>query len=627
MRSTHWMTALSAIVLAVLAAFASADDTPAAAPSEARPAVSSSASAVEPVQAVPPLHRLVDLTPLGKVAVHTEGRLKSFGSFANTQMQFVTGPRSIAGQSDDFTYLDMLFRPEAYRDADVIYIKNREVRADIAQALLSQPAVAAQVPGLADRMRTFESTGLISEQLLARPELRPTLQKLEGDLVRTAKQMDALRGALAVKQPEQLLAFLRVIPPADGSPDKPWASIGDIMLLGANPDSLNPQARELIPEPLPGLDVQKQLQVASAWRSLAEAWRTGDASGINAAVRTMAEVLPTMQPAIYPEASRLAWESWYFRNGNMSWVWFVYLAALFLLLLGVVYRWRTATSLGLGVFLVAFSLQTAAVGLRWYISGRWPNSNMFEAVTTAAWMGAALAVFAEVLLRRTPMRGLVALGGAATGMVALMAAHLLPAQLNPNISNMMPVLHDMWLYIHTNVIIFSYALIFMAAVSSAVYLVLRLLGGPEVYARVGGAGAALALASGDQIAGGAAAVAGGLGGAQGGADPRTGRLATLGEVLDGVTMLLMELSFVMLWAGIVMGAIWADHSWGRPWGWDPKEVFALNTFLVFAILIHVRWKTRDKGLWTAVLTVIGAAVMLFNWIVINFVITGLHSYA
>jgi ABC-type transport system involved in cytochrome c biogenesis permease subunit len=98
-------------------------------------------------------------------------------------------------------------------------------------------------------------------------------------------------------------------------------------------------------------------------------------------------------------------------------------------------------------------------------------------------------------------------------------------------------------------------------------------------------------------------------------------------VLDGATLVLMELSFVMLWAGIVMGAIWADHSWGRPWGWDPKEVFALNTFIVFVVLIHVRLKSADKGLWTALLAVVGCAVMLFNWIVINFVISGLHSYA
>ena len=100
-----------------------------------------------------------------------------------------------------------------------------------------------------------------------------------------------------------------------------------------------------------------------------------------------------------------------------------------------------------------------------------------------------------------------------------------------------------------------------------------------------------------------------------------------GIVLDGATMTLVELAFILLWSGIVMGAIWADHSWGRPWGWDPKEVFALNTFLIFVMLIHVRMKVKDKGLWTALLALTGCGVMLFNWIIINFTISGLHSYA
>ena len=103
--------------------------------------------------------------------------------------------------------------------------------------------------------------------------------------------------------------------------------------------------------------------------------------------------------------------------------------------------------------------------------------------------------------------------------------------------------------------------------------------------------------------------------------------STIGQILDGTTMVMMEMSFVLLWTGLVMGAIWADHSWGRPWGWDPKEVFALNTFIIFLLLVHVRLKVKDKGLWTALLAVLGAAVMLFNWIIINFAISGLHSYA
>jgi ABC-type transport system involved in cytochrome c biogenesis permease subunit len=181
--------------------------------------------------------------------------------------------------------------------------------------------------------------------------------------------------------------------------------------------------------------------------------------------------------------------------------------------------------------------------------------------------------------------------------------------LTPAIDNKMPVLHDVWLYIHTNVIIASYCLIFMAAVSGLLYLGHRLVGGKPDHVVLGGAGSLM------------------LGGPGLRPDDGSGQRPSLARVLDGVTMVLMEVAFVSLFAGVVMGAIWADHSWGRPWGWDPKEVFALGTFLVLALLVHVRLKAKDKGLWTAVLAVAGAGVMLFNWIVINFVITGLHSYA
>jgi ABC-type transport system involved in cytochrome c biogenesis permease subunit len=206
------------------------------------------------------------------------------------------------------------------------------------------------------------------------------------------------------------------------------------------------------------------------------------------------------------------------------------------------------------------------------------------------------------------MRNLFVLGASACAMTAMMCSHFMPVTLDRSIQHIMPVLHDVWLYIHTNVIIFSYCLIGMAAVTALLYLRHRLGGGGRDYARAGGAGE-LILAS-----------------APGNSFLKAARPSS-GAVLDGATMVLMELSFVLLWAGIVMGAIWADHSWGRPWGWDPKEVFALNTFIVFLLLVHVRLKVRDKGLWTAVLACAGCAVMLFNWIVINFVIAGLHSYA
>lgn len=538
----------------------------------------------------------VDLSPLNGVAVQTQGRIKSFASFAQEEMAYVSGPRKIAGHSPTFTMLDMLIRPDAYADADVIFVKGDVVRAPIAQALLQAD------PSLASRMEGFMKWGLISESLLSRPEVEPVLRQMQSDLLRTSKSMDAVRSARTVMRPDFLIAQLRVVPPAPGDSEGRWSSLREVMLLAADPSALKASGETA--QPIPGLDEEGQRKVAGYWKAVVEGWSDTDPAKVNSALASLALALPALNPTAYPDGQRLQWESWYFANGNLVWIWLIYALSVVLLLLGVVYRWGGARIAGLAVFAAAFLLQTGALGLRWWIAQRWPNANMFEAVTTAAWFGGCCAVLLEWFLRKSQSRGLFALASAFSSAVALMAAHFLPVQLNAQVSNMMPVLHDVWLYIHTNVIILSYCLIFMAAVSAVLYLGYRALGGKAVFARVGAVSDGALAAQAPTLSG-----------------------EKLGEVLDGVTMLLMKLSFVLLWTGIAMGAIWADHSWGRPWGWDPKEVFALNTFVVFAVLVHVRWRVKDKGFWTAVLAVVGAAVMLFNWIVINFIITGLHSYA
>ena len=538
----------------------------------------------------------VNLTAFGRLAVHSQGRVKSFDSFAASVMRSVTGPREIDGRSPSFTYLDLMLRPGRYDGADHIYVKNKLIRAGIARAL----AGAAD----AERVNRFVKRGLISPAMLRESGVQAVLGQLSTDLMRTARYVDAVRNALAVRDPSNLRRGLRLVPPPNGDVSDRWYTLDELAMLGGTrPD-------------LAAMPAEVRQQLVRQWVNFTEAWRNGDAAGVNLAAAQLAALLPAVNadPGVYPEASRLAWESWYFRSGNLTWIWLIYALSLIPLLLFVVFRWSAARWFGLLLFFGAFGLHTFAVMLRWYVSGRWPNANMFEAVTTAAWFGGCFAVLFELLARRSAMRGLIALGSAAASMTALIATRFYPLELDPSIGNIMPVLHDIWLYIHTNVIIFSYALIFMAAVCAVLYLLYRaaraLQGddGSGEFARVGGT-RALVMAAPD-----------------GGSDLDRAR-TTIGQVLDGTTMILIELSFILLWAGIVMGAIWADHSWGRPWGWDPKEVFALNTFIVFALLIHVRLKVKDKGLWTAILAVIGCAVMLFNWIIINFTIAGLHSYA
>jgi len=97
--------------------------------------------------------------------------------------------------------------------------------------------------------------------------------------------------------------------------------------------------------------------------------------------------------------------------------------------------------------------------------------------------------------------------------------------------------------------------------------------------------------------------------------------------LDKAQLTLMQLAFYLLGVGILLGAYWADHAWGRWWAWDPKETWALITWIVYLIAIHVRFGVRDRGLVTAWLSVIGFVVMLWTYWGVNLLLSGLHSYA
>lgn len=540
----------------------------------------------------------VDLEPFGTLAVHTEGRVKSFDSFATSTMKFVTGPRGVNGQSPSFTYLDMMLRHDRYHASPSVFVKNKGVRVSLLDVLPYDGSVDK-----AARAEAFE-TGLFSPTWFEIPAVQAKLAELDADLMRSAKEVERLRAALSVSEPFGLMMNLRIVPPPSGERDDRWLSPHELSMLDGAALS---EAR---------ISAETRDAITTAWSEFVHAWHAEDAAGVSAASTQLVTLLPQVNDdtGLYPASRKLALESWYFRSYNMTWVWMLYLLALIPLLMFVAFRWEGARWFGLFLFLVAFGFHTAAVMLRWYVSGRWPNSNMFEAVTTAVWFGGCFAVLFELFARRSPVRGLAAICSAAASMVAMMCVKFYPLQLDASIGNMMPVLHDMWLYIHTNVIIFSYCLIFMATITACLYLfaraVKRLKGksGRDDYARVGGAGS-LIMQSPD-----------------GGTYLARAKTNVL-QVFDGMTMILLEMSFVLLWAGIVMGAIWADHSWGRPWGWDPKEVFALNTFVVFIVLIHTRMKVRDKGLATAIIALVGCLVMLFNWICVNFAIVGLHSYA
>src|SRR5262245_8083091 len=170
-------------------------------------------------------------------------------------MQFVSGGKAIRGQTASFTYLDMMLRPEQYADADVIFIKQKDIRDKIARALKRSmteqfDTMAAQISGdpsspsnssggepplkakmLADldaRMATCMSTGLISAPMLQDPRVVELLNELARNVLLTAKFIDAIDGALSVIDADALRANLRMVAPPGGGFADHWLNIDEL---------------------------------------------------------------------------------------------------------------------------------------------------------------------------------------------------------------------------------------------------------------------------------------------------------------------------------------------------------------------------------------------------------------
>jgi cytochrome c-type biogenesis protein CcsB len=211
------------------------------------------------------------------------------------------------------------------------------------------------------------------------------------------------------------------------------------------------------------------------------------------------------------------------------------------------------------------------------------------------------------------------------GFMAMTACFVMPyvvgTSMGANISRVDGMLSTYWLWIHVNVIISSYALIGASFCLGLLFLGIKAYYKLNPVSNYGiepgntGSGFALQAETAEVASAGASA------------NEQMRRTQFL-QQLDSANIVILQMAFWFLGSGIILGAVWADYAWGRPWGWDPKETFALVTWLVYLIIVHLRFVTpKYRPTWTAVLSIVGFGVMMFNWIGVNFFLVGLHSYA
>jgi cytochrome c-type biogenesis protein CcsB len=231
----------------------------------------------------------------------------------------------------------------------------------------------------------------------------------------------------------------------------------------------------------------------------------------------------------------------------------------------------------IGIF---FIIHTLGLIARWYISGHAPWSDAYESMIYVAWATMYFTLAFDIKSKLT-----VASGTFVASMI-LMIAHW--NWMDPSIANLQPVLNSYWLMIHVAVIVASYGPFTLGMVLGTVSLILMLFTNQKNKVKM---------------------------------DLHIKEITYINEMA-------LTIGLVMLTIGNFLGGQWANESWGRYWGWDPKETWALISIMVYAFVIHARFVPSLRGKWIFnLMSIFAFYSIMMTYFGVNFYLTGLHSYA
>jgi cytochrome c-type biogenesis protein CcsB len=358
---------------------------------------------------------------------------------------------------------------------------------------------------------------------------------------------------------------LQVIP-VQGSATSEWISVASLMTVKLD-DTSDPTGKMR--------QAQQQFSAARA------AFFDSDAERFNAASSSFISTAGALGPQLgdYPRAGAMGLEVTYNRWAPFRFAWVFALLAFVGLLLSSGSGWKSLYIGSVAVFVLALVAMLTGFAMRVMISGRAPVTNMYESVI---YLGLGVAVFGfifELMYRKKFI--LTAAAGVAT--IALLLADNCPAILDPSVRPLQPVLRsNFWLITHVLTITLSYAAF------------------------------ALALGIGNITLGYYLA--------------RSRNRETI-NALSKFTYRAVQVGVLLLAAGTILGGVWADYAWGRFWGWDPKEVWALIALLGYLAVLHARYVGWVRQFGLAALSVICFSLVVMAWYGVNFVLgAGLHSY-
>lgn len=480
-----------------------------------------------------------------------KGRTKPLYTLSNDILRKVTGKNTFEGNTSMQVYLGLYLDFERWQNVPLIKVANKELRQEL--GIKNERAAFSELVNIAEG--SYRIADRVNSIYSKPPGSR---SKKEKEILKVDERVNIL---FMLQRGD----FMKIIPLKDGTLG--WSSPGQV------PDDIS--------------NTEDSLLITGLTSSLFNALETNNVSEIKLLSESINRYQHSHSGYTLPGELKIKAEILYYKLAFFERLFPFYATTGTILLISLIIMVITGSrrpSLimrGLIWLLIAgFLFHTVGLGLRWYVSGHSPMSNGYESLIFISWVTLLAGLFFS-------RKSLFALSATAVlaGM-ALMVAHL--SFMDPEITNLVPVLQSYWLTLHVSIITASYGFLGLGAILGILVMVLMIFVNRKNRQRIS-------------------------------------------DTIDELTLInykSLNLGLYMLTVGTFLGAIWANESWGRYWGWDPKETWSLITIVVYTLVVHSRMIPGMKDIFSFNLFALFAfSSVLMTYFGVNYYLSGLHSYA
>jgi cytochrome c-type biogenesis protein CcsB len=477
------------------------------------------------------------------------GRFEPMNTLSREVVRKITKKSKYKDYSADQVLLGMMMYPNAWQQIPLFKVKHPELHRML--------GYRGELVSFNDLMDSTGNVYLLSELVNDAYSKEVALQN---DLDKEVMKLDDRVNAMFLVQSGGLI---RIFPDA-GAENNKWASVSEALM---------------------GQMQAKEDTMANVFLQYLNSIQQGDYNSAKWSLSLIYE--NQLKEELIPTETKKNLETFYNRINifpRLSKFYGLFGLVLMVLQFMIVFRPRKSLKLlftiGVIHLVVAFGIHTLALLGRWYISGHAPMSNGYESMIFVSW---AVLLAGIVFVKRS---------GFAMGLTSILAFLFLMvagmSNMNPEITNLVPVLKSPWLAIHVAVIMSGYGFLALASIMGLMNVV--------VYATLNAA--------------------------------NKERLSAVIQQVTKVNHLTLIVGLYFMTAGTFLGGVWANESWGRYWGWDPKETWALITVLVYAFVTHMHRIPGLRGIFAFNLaSFISYASVLMTYFGVNYFLGGIHSYA